>query len=149
MNFKIQLYYWNYYIHAPNWVHFLNSRADKARITGIRVACYKILDVVHQHFQTNTFKPTLRLKFLLLQHSYLQCHPFILPTSLVVFQFLKNLQYFPTSGGQIAQWYSACSRTKNSVVQASPHGILLWRWALHLHLAPASYISIIPLRPTK
>ena len=29
------------------------------------------------------------------------------------------------------------------------HGILLWRWALHLHLAPAAYISIMLLRTVK
>ena len=28
-------------------------------------------------------------------------------------------------------------------------GILLWKWALHLNLAPAAHISIILLRPTK
>ena len=29
------------------------------------------------------------------------------------------------------------------------HGILLWRWALHIHLAPAAYISIMLLRLVK
>ena len=29
------------------------------------------------------------------------------------------------------------------------HGILLWKWALHIHLAPAAYISIMLLRPVK
>ena len=29
------------------------------------------------------------------------------------------------------------------------HGILLWRWALHLHLTHAAYISIMLLRPVK
>ena len=28
-------------------------------------------------------------------------------------------------------------------------GILLWRWALHLHLAPAVHINIMLLRPVK
>ena len=29
------------------------------------------------------------------------------------------------------------------------HGILLWRWALHLHLAPTAHISIVLLRLTE
>ena len=29
------------------------------------------------------------------------------------------------------------------------HGMLLWRWALHLHLAPAAHISIMLLRPVE
>ena len=29
------------------------------------------------------------------------------------------------------------------------HGILLWRWALHLHLASPAHISIMMLRPIK
>ena len=70
----------------------------------------------------------------------------LVTTSSYLYNFINFRS--PALDGKIAQWLSACPRTMKSAVQAS-HDILLWRWALHLHLAPAAHISIMLLRPVK
>ena len=76
----------------------------------------------------------------------------------------KLLQLFQTLffhyRAYVSNMYSIQGWQGSSVVECLPkdwevcgsslcHGILLWRWALHIHLAPAANISIMLLRPIK
>ena len=65
-------------------------------------------------------------------------------------EMTNPLSIFVTNYGGQERSVVECLPKDSKVCSSSfYHGILLWRWALHLHLAPAAHISIMLLRPAK